>query len=109
MNSDVTILYQGGSGGFALFYYLLLSGKFVTGLDYTSIQDLIDQQYPDRLIQNPKLWKTKEFWPDNVLCKQSKSGPKLFLICNPMWDKHALAQNKPEPKMKEAKPEKKGD
>jgi hypothetical protein len=82
---DVTIMYQGGSGGFALFYYLLLSGKFHTGLDYESVNELIEQQFNTLLIDRPAAWKKVEFWPDNVKCKRSDKKPKLFLICNPTW------------------------
>jgi hypothetical protein len=91
-NKDVTILYQGGSGGFALFYYLMLSNQFVTGLEYNNIQQLIDIQYPDFLLQNPQSWKQHEFWPDNAWCK-TLSGRKLFLICNPLWDHDMTKKN----------------
>jgi hypothetical protein len=91
-NKDVTILYQGGSGGFALFYFLLLSEKFVTGLKNKNIQQLIDIQYPDRLATEPRKWKHNEFWPDNNWCK-TLSGRKLFLICNPLWNNEIAKQN----------------
>lgn len=41
MTKDITILYQGGSGGFALFYYLLLSGKYQTGLPDVDVNTLV--------------------------------------------------------------------
>jgi hypothetical protein len=91
-NKDVTILYQGGSGGFALFYFLLLSEKFVTGLKNKNIQQLIDIQYPDRLATEPRKWKHNEFWPDNNWCK-TLPGRKLFLICNPLWNNKIAEQN----------------
>jgi len=93
LKQDVTILYPGGSGGFALFYYLLLSGQYHTGLDYDSVQDLIDQQFPDSLTAHPENWKHKEFWPDNQKCKLTKTSPRLFLICNPLWLPHLMWQN----------------
>jgi hypothetical protein len=93
MTRDVTILYQGGSGGFALFYYLLLSGKYHTGLEYNSVQDLIDTQFPDSLITSPATWKHNEFWPDNQKCKLTKPSPRLFLICNPLWTDSMMQQN----------------
>jgi hypothetical protein len=93
MTRDVTILYQGGSGGFALFYYLLLSGKYHTGLEYNSVQDLIDTQFPNSLIDYPHTWKHKEFWPNNQKCKLIKSSPRLFLICNPLWTDSMMQQN----------------
>ena len=93
MTRDVTILYQGGSGGFALFYYLLLSGKYHTGIEYNSVQELIDEQFPYSLIDQPNTWKHKEFWPDNQKCKLTKTGPRLFLICNPLWSDNVMQQN----------------
>ena len=93
MKQDVTILYQGGSGGFALFYYLLLSGQYSTGLEYNSVQDLIDQQFSLSLITSPGTWKHQEFWPDNQKCKRTDTTPRLFLICNPMWTPAIMQQN----------------
>jgi hypothetical protein len=93
MTRDVTILYQGGSGGFALFYYLLLSGRYHTGLEYNSVQELIDLQFPDRLSTHPFEWKHKEFWPDNQKCKLTKPSPRLLLICNPLWTDGMMQQN----------------
>jgi hypothetical protein len=85
MSADITILYQGGSGGFLLFYYLLLSGNYHTGLQYQSVQSLIDQQFTPDLVTQPNQWKTREFWPDNLHCKKQSLSPRLFLICNPCW------------------------
>jgi hypothetical protein len=82
MTEDVTILYQGGSGGFALYYYLLLTGKFQHSIEDT--WDQIYYQFPPDLATDPATWKTRELWPDNVALKK-QSGPKLFLICNPLW------------------------
>jgi hypothetical protein len=82
MTQDVTILYQGGSGGFALYYYLLLTGQFQHSVEET--WELIHHQFSIDLINSPSSWKTFELWPDNVALKQ-KSGPRLFLICNPLW------------------------
>ena len=82
MTEDVTILYQGGSGGFALYYYLLLTGRFQYSIEET--WDRIHYQFPSDLATDPATWKTRELWPDNVSLKK-QSGPKLFLICNPLW------------------------
>ena len=82
MAGDVTILYQGGSGGFALYYYLLLTGQFQHSIEET--WNRIHHQFPTKLIDDPATWKTHELWPDNVALKK-QSGPKLFLICNPLW------------------------
>ena len=80
---DVTIMYQGGSGGFALYYYLLLSGQYQ--YDIPTVQSMIAQQFPKELATNPGNWKNKEFWPDNLSLKKT-TGPKLFLICNPLFN-----------------------
>ena len=93
MNRDITILYQGGSGGFALFYYLLLSNKYHTGLPTKNWQSLINIQYPTNLKLNATHWKHKEFWPNNLECKQLANGPKLYLICNPLWNYDMQQQN----------------
>lgn len=82
MTQDVTILYQGGSGGFALYYYLLLSGQFQHSIEQT--WQLIEQQFPPHLIRNHQDWKNHETWPDNHDLKTC-SGRKLFLVCNPFW------------------------
>jgi hypothetical protein len=94
MMRDVTILYQGGSGGFLLFYYLLLSGNYETGLDFESVTDLIDKQFPSELLDNPEKWKLFESKPDNLICKQTKQAPRLFLICNPCWNSDVIIENK---------------
>ena len=88
--TDVTILYQGGSGGFALYYYLLLSGNYQYNID--CIQSMIAQQFPTDLSAVPSMWKSKEFWPNNIELKK-KSGPKLFLICNPLFNPDVYSTN----------------
>jgi hypothetical protein len=90
MTKDVTILYQGGSGGFALYYYLLLTGQFQHSIEET--WDRIHYQFPSDLATDPAAWKTRELWPDNVALKK-QSGPKLFLICNPVWNDHMIEVN----------------
>jgi hypothetical protein len=82
MTQDVTILYQGGSGGFALYYYLLLTGQFQHSIEET--WQLIDQQFPAELAHNHRDWKNYESWPDNHDLK-TITGRKLFLVCNPLW------------------------
>jgi hypothetical protein len=93
IDKDVTIMYQGGSGGFALYYYLLLSEKYKTGLEYNRVEDLIQQQFPAGLSVEQKKWKTFEHWPDNLKCKQNNSGPRLYLICNPLFNPDMFDQN----------------
>ena len=96
MTEDVTILYQGGSGGFALYYYLLLTGEFQHNVEET--WELIHRQFDSDLIKNPTTWKTLELWPDNLALKK-QSGSRLFLICNPLWTEemtevnHAISNN----------------
>jgi hypothetical protein len=90
---DVTIFYQGGSGGFALYYYFLLSGKYHTGIDKTNYQDLIKSQFSLDLIKHPTTWKHTEVWPNNLQCKSSHDSPRLFLICNPCWNADMIKQN----------------
>jgi hypothetical protein len=87
---NVTILYQGGSGGFALYYYLLLSGnyQFSTG----TAQSMIARQFPTELATDPKNWKAQEFWPDNSKLKQAQ-GPSVFLLCNPLFNRDMYQTN----------------
>jgi hypothetical protein len=87
---NVTILYQGGSGGFALYYYLLLTGKYQ--FDIPVVQEMIKTQYPLNLIDNPYRWKQTEIWPDNNVLKESKK-PSVFLICNPFFCRNMLDIN----------------
>jgi len=80
---DVTILYQGGSGGFALYYYFLLSGQYQYSIE--TVQHMIAQQFPAELSTNPTNWKAKEFWPNNTELKKSDK-PQVLLICNPLFN-----------------------
>ena len=88
--TNITILYQGGSGGFALYYYLLLSGNYQYTIAET--QQLISQQFQDNLKNFPEQWKNKEFWPDNQQLK-NQDGSKVFLICNPLFNPDMLTTN----------------
>jgi hypothetical protein len=89
MTGNVSIFYQGGSGGFALYYYLLLSGQFQHSIDQT--WKLIYSQYPTDLLTNSRNWKTQEHWPDNHELKK-RSSSTLFLVCNPLWGKDSYQQ-----------------
>jgi hypothetical protein len=82
LTQDVCILYQGGSGGFALYYYLLLSGNFQHSIDET--WEMINHQFSPELMRDRSRWKTQEIWPNNHELKQL-AGRKLFLVCNPFW------------------------
>lgn len=90
MPGDCTVFYQGGSGGFALYYYLLLSGKFHMNIE--TAWNYINHQYPSYLADDPGAWKHSELWPDTVVVKKL-SGPRLFLICNPMWSADMITLN----------------
>lgn len=87
---DVTVIYQGGSGGFALYYHLLLTGNFQ--IDKTQAQSMIVRQYPTTLINDPKKWKEIEFWPSNVK-SSDPLHPQLFLICNPLFNESMYKTN----------------
>lgn len=87
---NVTILYQGGSGGFALYYYLLLSGNYQFSIPTT--QSMILKQFPTELSVTPNKWKAQEFWPDNVKLKQN-TGPQVLLICNPLFNNSMYQTN----------------
>lgn len=93
MLQDVTVLYQGGSGGFLLFYYLLLSGCYTSGLPTTHIESLIESQFPLTLRDQPQQWKLTEHWPDNQWCKLNAASPKLYFVCNPCWNADMLQRN----------------
>ena len=84
---DTTIMYQGGSGGFLLFYYMLLSGEYITGLDMERIEEYIENQYHPNLAKDQQSWKIgTEHWPNNLECKNSRvNKPKLFLAANPSF------------------------
>jgi len=90
LNQDVCILYQGGSGGFALYYYLLLSGNFQHSIDET--WEMINRQFSPDLIRDRSRWKTQEIWPNNQELKQL-AGRKLFLVCNPLWSDYMIDVN----------------
>lgn len=84
---DTTIMYQGGSGGFMLYYAMLSTGKFTTGRDISDVAAEINKQFPQHLKQDPDKWKETEIWPDNSLCKNDIADrPRLFLVCNPTFN-----------------------
>jgi hypothetical protein len=87
---DITILYQGGSGGFALYYYLLLTGQYQ--FDIPTVKCMITQQFDTKVINNRHAWKSQEFWPENKKLKLHP-GPSVFLICNPFFNPGVLEEN----------------
>lgn len=78
----VTVLYQGGSGGFLLYYYLLLSGRYQYSIDRA--WHLVRQQFPETLANDRQSWKQHEIWPDNRALFGS-ADPAVMLICNPLF------------------------
>lgn len=102
IDQDVTIVYPGGSGGFLLYFLLLLTENFISGDELIlnsnnllqSINDRISQQYPNSLMNNSKNWKVNEIWPNNFAIKyKSLNKRKLFLICNPLFEKNEFYKN----------------
>jgi hypothetical protein len=77
-NTDIIISYSGGSGGFLLLHFLLLTGQYHCSFDEEN--DFISQWK----ISDPSEWKTNEIWPNNdktVASATTKS--KIYFICNP--------------------------
>jgi len=102
-NSDITIVYQGGSGGYFLYYLLLLSGQFISGEESiiesngntTEVWKLINDQFPLSLQNQNDVWKHTEHWQDNRLCANTKTSKrKLYLICNPLFAPKRYENNK---------------
>lgn len=82
MANDLNLLYSGGSGGFALLHFLLMSEQFdicfPSALNY---QKVFDRQWK---ISTAELWKIPEVWPDNDLTYQTPfSKNKIYYYCNP--------------------------
>jgi hypothetical protein len=83
--SNTTILYQGGSGGFLFFWYMMLSGKYVARLDnlnvkpnIISVADYTKMQFPQNIV--PARWRTYE--PNfNSQLNTNKNFPLLLLNC----------------------------
>lgn len=87
LDRDVSIIYQGASGGFLLFYYLLLTGRYSHGIqNRLTVSELIAQQFPQHLTEDRAKWKHHEFWPDNHWARATQQRPRLYLICNPFFD-----------------------
>jgi hypothetical protein len=94
-NKDVTIIYQGASGGFLLFYYILLTGRYHSGIrNLYSVSELINLQFNSNLINRRSDWKNCEFWPDNYWAKENQESPRLFLICNPFFNPEVDRSNR---------------
>jgi hypothetical protein len=88
---DITIIYQGGSGGFLFYYYLMLTREFYNS---ESAKFLVDMQYPDSLKGNRTAWKAYEYAINNVELKRfCTEFRKLYLICNPLFNHDMLESN----------------
>ena len=55
--------YRGGSGGFILLHFLLLSGKYFSELE-NNVKKVIENQWD---IIDHRKWKLNEIWPNNDL------------------------------------------
>ena len=79
---DLNLLYSGGTGGFILLHFLLLSNRFdIAFKNSTDINDTIQQQWQ---ISNAARWKTNEVWPDNTATKKlATTKRKIYYFCNP--------------------------
>jgi len=88
LNTDLNILYFGGSGGFYFFHYVMLAGQHWCCFQNSHSDDfdtefsrVVDQQWA---MPDIKHWKHTEIWPNNAQT-QIKSGPrphKIYLTCN---------------------------
>lgn len=82
MPKDLNLLYSGGSGGFILLHFLLLSDQFdVVFKNNKSCQDAVKWQWQ---ISNPDKWKSNEYWPDNnATSKIVTDKRKIYFYCHP--------------------------
>lgn len=72
--------YRGGSGGFILLHFLLLSGKYFSELE-NNVKKVIENQWD---IIDHRKWKLNEIWPNNDLTfLNDKQHTKLLFFCNP--------------------------
>lgn len=80
-NNDIKLLYTGGSGGFIVLHYLLLTKKYQINIvnSVFTIEKIIEKQWA---IKNSTLWKNHEIAPSNPLTKLLPS-PRLYFFCNP--------------------------
>ena len=82
MPKDLILSYSGGSGGFLLLHFLLLTKKYYCSFDQEN--DLISQWR----ITDPSKWKSTEIWPANkVTLSSTTSKSKIYFFCNPTEDR----------------------
>lgn len=79
---DLNLLYSGGSGGFVLLHFLLLSDRFEIALaNNKNISNSIQQQWQ---ITNASQWKKYEVWPDNAATSKLRTNKRrIYFFCNP--------------------------
>ena len=82
MNTDINLLYYGGSGGFFCLHLLLLTGQYncVFHKNSTGINTIIEEHWNIKSIDT---WKHTENWPDNHATEQSNLPNKVYFYCNP--------------------------
>lgn len=76
---DVNLFYFGGSGGFYIFYQLLLTDQFVSMFENEpyDVRKAIAEQFDIKITSE---WKKKEKLPDNTATLELKTTtPKLFM------------------------------
>lgn len=79
MPNDLNIIYSGGSGGFLLLHFLLLSDQYYC--NFNQDNDLISQWN----IINPSKWKSTEIWPDNLATLNSPTNKsKIYFFFEPV-------------------------
>lgn len=82
MPANINLLYSGGSGGFVLLHFLLLSDQYdVVFKGNINQQKVLKAQWQ---ISNPGQWKSNEFWPDNSATSDLITNKsKIYFYCNP--------------------------
>lgn len=74
--------YRGGSGGFLLLHFLLLSEQYYTNVfDNIDLSEVVAKQWN---IVDHREWKKTEFWPNNFKSINGNSTlNKIAYFCNP--------------------------
>jgi hypothetical protein len=81
MSSDLILSYSGGSGGYLLLHFLLLTKKYYCSFDQDN--DLISQWQ----ITDPSKWKSTEIKPNNInTLSSTTTKSKIYFFCNPTED-----------------------
>lgn len=91
---DLKIGYSGGSGGFLLLHFLLLTNQYYAEFDeQVRIDSLVDLQWSDKEMKD---WKSTETFPNNYKTLLANRSPKLYFFCNPFdfisWPFEELAE-----------------